>query len=58
MLTFFLVSPLLTPYSFPLALKLSRRMLPNQPSHSHLTTMAFLYTGASSLPRTKGLSSH
>ena len=28
------------------------------PTHSHLTTLAVLYTGASSLYRTKGLSSH
>ena len=28
------------------------------PTHSHLTALAFPYTGASNLHRTKGLSSH
>jgi hypothetical protein len=32
--------------------------LPPPTTHSHLTTLAFLCTGASSLHRTKGLPSH
>jgi hypothetical protein len=36
----------------------SMRVLPQAHTHSHLTTLAFPYTGATSLHRTKGLSSH
>ena len=36
----------------------SMRMLPLPPTHSHLTTLAFPYTEALSLHKTKGLSSH
>jgi hypothetical protein len=36
----------------------SMRMLPNPPTHSCLPALTFPYTGASSLHRTKGLSSH
>jgi hypothetical protein len=36
----------------------SMSVLPHPPTHSHLTTLVFLYTGASSLHRTKGLLSH
>jgi hypothetical protein len=35
-----------------------QRVLPHPPTHSCLTSLAFLYPGASSLPRTKGLSFH
>jgi hypothetical protein len=47
----FLVSPLKTPYpiSSPHA---------HQPTHSHFSVLAFLYSGALSLYRTKDLSSH
>jgi hypothetical protein len=31
---------------------------PHPPTHFHLTALAFLYTGASSLHRNKGLPSH
>ena len=48
------VSPLETPYS-KLPTSASMRVLP---PHSHLATLAFPYTGASSLHRTKGLSFH
>ena len=54
MLSPFLVSLLQTSYSIPP----SMRMCPNPPIHSRLTALAFLYTGASSLHRTKGLPSH
>ena len=49
----FLVSPPKTPYSitsFPLRT--------NTPTHSHFPVLAFPYTGALSLHRIKGLSSH
>ena len=46
-------SPL--PYSPPPA---SMRVFPHPPTHSHLPTLASPYIGASSLHRTKGLSSH
>ena len=36
----------------------SMRVLPHPPTHSLLTDLAFPYTGASSLHRTKDLSSH
>ena len=57
MLTPFAVSPPVIPYSiFPLPA--SMRMLTHLPTHSHLATLAFSYTGAWRLPRTKGLSSY
>jgi hypothetical protein len=40
--------------SFPVFL----RMLPYLPTHSHLTTLVFPYTGALSLQKIKGLYSH
>ena len=36
----------------------SMRVLPHPPTHSHLTVLAFPYTGASSFHRTKGFSSY
>jgi hypothetical protein len=45
-----LVSPLQAPYPitpYPASMK----VLPDPPTHSCLTTLAFLYTGASSLHR-------
>ena len=53
MLSTFLVSPLLTPYAFPPPYPNSMSAPP--PTHSCLTALAFLYTGAS---RTMGLHSH
>jgi hypothetical protein len=55
MLSPFPISPLQTPYpiSPPPA---SMRMLPHSPTHSLIPVLAFSYTGASSLHRTKGLS--
>ena len=50
MLSFFLVFPLKTPSPIPVTLA-------HQP-HSHLFVLAFPYNRASSLLRTKGLSSH
>ena len=57
MLSLFPISSPETPYPItpPPA---SMGVLPNPPNHYCLPTMAFLYTGASSLHRTKGLSSH
>jgi len=46
MLSPFPVSPLQTPYPI-LPYPASRRVL--SPTHSHLTILVFLYTGASSL---------
>jgi hypothetical protein len=54
MLSPFLVSALQTLYPIPFY-SAFMRMLPYLPSHSHLATLAFLYTEASSLHRTKGL---
>ena len=55
MLSPFPVSPLEThPILPPPA---SMRVLPYPPTHSHLPTTAFPYTGAQSLHRTKDLSS-
>jgi hypothetical protein len=51
------VSPLEPLYPIP-PYPASMRVLPHPPIHSHLTALAFLYTGASSLHRNKGLSSH
>jgi hypothetical protein len=45
------------PYSISL-LPASMRVLPNPPTHSHLTTLAFPYIGTSNLHKTKGLSYH
>ena len=50
MLSPFPVSPLEPPIPSPTT--------PIPLTHSHLTTLAFPYTGVSSLHRTKGLSSH
>jgi hypothetical protein len=53
MLSSFLVCPLQT--SYPILLyPASTRLLPNPPPYSSFTTLAFLYTGASSLHLTKG----
>ena len=57
MLSPFLVPPLDTPYSTPPPLAFMR-VLPYQHTCSFLTALAFSYTGAFSLHRTKGLSSH
>ena len=46
-----------TPYPIHLT-PASMRVLPHAPTHSHLTVLAFPYTGASSLHRTKGIPSH
>ena len=57
MLSPFPVSPLQT--SYPILLPpISIRVLPLSPTLSHFTTLAFPYTGESSLHRTKGLSSY
>jgi hypothetical protein len=50
----FLVSPLKIPYPIPPL----PRVFPHLPTHSHFYGLMFPYTGASSLQRTKGLSSH
>ena len=57
MLSPFLVSPLQIPNTISPS-PASMAVLPNLPNHSHLTALAFPYTKASSLQRTKGLSSH
>ena len=54
MLSPFPVSSLKTPYPIPLYTA-SMRVLYHPPTHSCLTALAFLYPGASSLHRTKGL---
>ena len=54
MLTPFPVSPLQTLYPI-LPYPASMRVLPHPlPTHSRITALAFLYTGASSLHKTKG----
>jgi hypothetical protein len=53
----YLVSPLEIPCLI-LPLSTYVRVLPHPPTHSRLPTMAFPYTVASSLHRTKDLSSH
>jgi hypothetical protein len=53
----FPVSPLEIPYSIP-SLPASMRVFSYLSTHLCLTALAFPYTGASSLHRTKGLSSH
>jgi hypothetical protein len=53
----FLVSPLQTPYPIPFPTA-SVRVHTHIPTHSCLTALAFPYTGALSLHRTKGLPSH
>ena len=57
MLSHFLVSSPEPAYSIAL-LSDSMGVSPHPLTHSHLTILAFPYTGASSLHRTKGLSSH
>jgi len=57
MLLPFQVSPLQTPYPIP-PNPASMKLLPYPPTHSCLTALAFLYTGASSFHRTKDFSSH
>ena len=57
MLSLFPVSPLQIPYSIP-PYPASMRVLSHPLTHSCPTALAFLYTGASSLHRTKGLPSH
>jgi hypothetical protein len=49
--------PYANPYPIP-TYPASMRVLPNPLTHSHITALAFLYTGASSLHRTKGRLSH
>ena len=49
--------PFASSYPIPLY-PASMRGLPDPPTHFHLTFLAFLYIGASSLHRTKGLPSH
>jgi hypothetical protein len=49
--------PSKNPY-FTLPSLASMKMCPNTPTYSLLPTIEFLYTGASSLHRTKGLFSH
>ena len=44
-----------TLYELPIPLPYPMRVLSNQPTHSCLTTLAFLYIGASSFHRTKSL---
>ena len=56
MLSPFLISPLETSYPIPPPCA-SMGALPLPPTHSHLTSLAFPYTGELSLYRTKGLSS-
>jgi hypothetical protein len=53
----FSVFPLQTTYPIP-PYPASMRMFPHPPTHSLLTALAFLFTGALSLYRTKGLPSH
>ena len=53
----FPVSPLQPPYPIHFY-PASMRVLPHSPTHSCLTALAFLYSGASNLQRTKGLPSH
>ena len=54
MLSPFLFSPLQPPYPIS-PYHASMRLLLHPPTYSHLTALGFLYTGASSLHRTKGL---
>ena len=56
MLSPFLVSPLEPPIPHPPPA--SMRVLPLPPTYSHLIALTFPYTGASSLHRTKDLSSY
>ena len=53
----FLVFPTETPYLI-LPPSTSMRVLTHPPNYSCLPALAFSYTGTSSLPSTKGLSSH
>jgi hypothetical protein len=57
MLSLFSVSPQETPYPI-LPPAGFMKVLKHLSTDSHLPTLAFLYTGASSLSRNKGLSSH
>jgi hypothetical protein len=57
MLSPFQVSPSWPPHSI-LPPSAFMRVLLYPPTHSHLPALAFPYTGAMSLPRNKGLSSH
>ena len=57
MLSPFLASPLEPPFSIPHP-PASMRMLPLPPTHSHLTTLAFHYTGELSLHKIKSFSSY
>jgi hypothetical protein len=50
--------PVLLEIPYPLLPPASMRVVPHLPTHSCLNTLAFPYTGASSLHRMKGLSSH
>ena len=51
----FSISPPQPPYVIS---PVSMRMLAHPPTKSHLTVLAFPFTGTSSLHKTKGLSSH
>ena len=53
----FQVSSSETPYTIP-PTPASMRVLPQPPTHSYLTALAFPYNGASSTLRPNGLSSH
>ena len=57
MLYHFPVSPPETPYTIHPP-PTSMRLLPHPPTHTCLPALTFLYTGTSSLHKTKGLSSH
>jgi hypothetical protein len=57
MLSPFPVSPPESPYPIP-CLPATMGVFPHPPIHPHLPALAFPYTGASSLHRTKGLFSH
>ena len=57
MLSSFLVSTLETPYPIPTP-PASMRVLPHPCIHTHLPALAFPYTGASRIHRTKDLCSH
>ena len=56
MLSPFLISPLEIPITFPLSASMT--VLPYPSNHTFITALEFSYTGASSLNRNKGLSSH
>ena len=57
MFSLFPISPLKTPFLFPLA-PVSMGVIPHSPTHSRIPALAFPYTQAWNLHRTKGLPSH